>query len=172
MGSIIDLLALLDGWDYREVSGTITVKPNKVTEVFAEIVPGWLIGAAYTSTDAFGNLTVAMPPENFNIVETSLFDLYVEGATQLFPQSVVLTLFNFPSLPTDSSGFGEAVFNLVYPLPLKKNNVIHVLFALDPGTTQISAVINYSIVFAQILNMKVFQQGLKDIFNVKKNPIL
>jgi hypothetical protein len=172
MGGIIDLLALLDGWDYREVSSTITVQPGVINEVFAERVPGWLINALYDSTDAFAHITVNMPPETFNILSLNLTDLAFTGVIQPFAPAMVATLFNFPNLPADSSGLGFAFFDLPYPLPLKKTNVIHVSFTLDPGTTQPFAVVDYDIIFAQIYRMDLFQKSLKDLLNVKKLPVL
>jgi hypothetical protein len=172
MGSIIDLLALLDGWDYRVISDTITVQPGVINEVFAERVPGWLINASYDSTDAFAHITVNMPPEIFDILNFNLYELAAFGLTQPFAQVLVATLFNFTGLPADSSGVGNAFFNLVYPLPLKKENVIHVSFTLDPGTTQAFAVVDYSIIFAQIYRMELFQKSLKDLLNVRKFPVL
>jgi hypothetical protein len=172
MGSIIDLLALLDGWDYREVSGTITVQPNVINEVFAEKVPGWLIFAEYDSTDAFANITVNMPPETFSILQANLAELAFFGITLPLAQSLVLTLFNFTGLPGNSSGQGAAQMNLAYPLPLKKENTVHIQFTLDPGTTQASASLDYAFVFAQIYKPTLFQQSLKDLLNVKKLPAI
>jgi hypothetical protein len=171
MGGIIDLLALLDGWDYRQITGTIAVQPGVITEVFAEKVPGWLIFAVYDSTDAFAAITVSMPPETFDILTGDLFQLYSAGSIQPFAQTLTLTLFDFPNLPASSSGAGVALFNLNYPLPLKKDNVVHISFTLDPGTTVPFAVVDYNIIFAQIYRMDVFQKSLKDLLNVKKAPI-
>jgi len=174
MGSIIDLLALLDGWDYREITGTITIKPNEVNEVFAENVKGWVIYAFYDSTDAFASLTVDMPPETFSIIYLYLAEL--AGLGLVSPLSIAqvftLTTFNFTGLPADSSGYGAAFSNFVYPLPLKKDNVVHISFTLEPGTTQASATVNYDVIFAQIYRMDVFQKSLKDLLNVKKLPVL
>ena len=172
MGSIIDLLALLDGWDYRVLTDTVAVQPNVVKEVFAERVPGWLLSVGYESTDAFANINVVMPPETFSILQTNLIELEEEGQTIPLAALPVLTVFDFPGLPGSSAGLGFMFMNLVYPLPLKKNNVIHIQFTLDPGTTQASASVSYEIVFAQIYEMKTFQQGLKDLFNVNKPPVL
>jgi len=172
VGSIIDLLALLDGWDYREISGTAIVQPNVINEVFVEKVIGWVVFAVYDATDAFANINVSMPPETFPVVATNLADLAGVGLTIPLSTSMILTAFNFTGLPSDSSGFGNAVFNLPYPLPLKKENTVHISFTLDPGTTQTSAIVNYVVVFAQIYRPKEFQQSLKDLFNPKKLPAI
>jgi len=171
MGGIIDLLALLDGWDYREVSGTVAVQPGVITEVFAERVAGWLIIAAYDSTDAFASINVVMPPEPFSIINTNLFILESAGQTIPLAAIPVITLFDFTGLPLSSTGLGAMFLNLVYPLPLKKDNVVHISFTLDPGTTVPFAVVDYNIIFAQIYRMDVFQKSLKDLLNVKKAPI-
>jgi hypothetical protein len=167
MGSIIDLLALLDGWDYRDVADTIVVQPGVMTEVFAEHVPGWLILADYASSDAFARVNVIMPPETFPVLNVNFSDLAGVGLTQPFAEAMISTLFNFPGLPADSSGLGYAFFNLLYPLPLKKDNVIHISFTLDPGTTQAFAVVAYDFIFAQIYRMDVFRKSLKDLLNLK-----
>ena len=172
MGGIIDLLALLDGWDYRELSDIIAVQPGVMNEVFAERVPGWVIGAAYSSSDAYASLIINMPPETFDVLNVDLFGISAAGLTQPFAQTMINTLYNFPNLPIDSSGLGAAFFNLVYPLPLKKENVLHISFTLDPGTTQPFAVVEYKVIFAQIYRMDVFQKSLKDLLNVKKLPLL
>jgi len=172
MGSIIDLLALLDGWDYRELTGEITVEPGIINEVFAEKVAGWIMYASYEATDAFANITVNMPPETFPVVSTNMVDIEAVGLTIPISTAFVQTMYNFPGLPLDSSGFGAAVFNLPYPLPLKKENVVHIDFTLDPGTTQASAIVDYNVVLAQIYKPKDFQQSLKDLFNPKKPPAI
>jgi hypothetical protein len=172
MGSIIDLLALLDGWDYRELADTITVAPGVVNEVFAERVVGWLLFANYEATDAFANITVNMPPETFPVVSTNLADLATVGLTIPISTAFIVTAFNFTGLPLDSSGFGAASFNLPYPLPLKKENTVHIDFTLDPGTTQANASITYTVIMAQIYKPKEFQQSLKDLLNVKKLPAI
>jgi hypothetical protein len=172
MGGIIDLLALLDGWDYRQLFGTITVQPGVVNEVFAEKVIGWIMYAEYDSTDAFANITVNMPPETFSVISTNLADLAAAGLTIPLSTAMILTNFSFTGLPLDSSGFGLAILNLPYPLPLKKENVVHISFTLDPGTTQASASVDYSVVLAQIYRPKEFQQSLKDLLNVKKAPVI
>jgi hypothetical protein len=164
MGSLIDLLALLDGWDYREVSGTVTVKPGEITEVFAERIQGWLMLFDIDATDAFTHIIVKMPPETFNIVDANFAELAAAGFTIPITPALVQLIFNFPSLPADSSGFGEAFFNLVYPLPMRKNDVIHVQFTLDPGTTQASATVDYVALFIQIMQPDVFQKSLRDLY--------
>ena len=171
MGGIIDLLAILDGWDYREVTGTVTVQPGIITEVFAEKIAGWLIYAQYDATDAYANINVTMPPETFSILQANLAITAQIGLTQPIAETLILTVFDFPGLPANSSGFGSAFFNLVYPLAMKKENVVHVDFTLDPGTTQASATVDYGLVFMQIYRMDLFQKSLKDLLNVKKNPI-
>jgi len=174
MGGIIDLLALLDGWDYRNVTGTVTVVPGVISEVFAENVKGWLILAQYDSTDAFANINVVMPPETFSILNVNLAELAGIGLSSptLIPGAMVLTMYAFSGLPGSSAGFGAAFQNLVYPLPLKKENVIHIQFTLDPGTTQASATVDYDFIFAQIYRPDMFEQSLKDLLNVKKRPVL
>jgi hypothetical protein len=179
MGSIIDLLALLDGWDYRVLNGTITVQPGVINEVFAENVKGWLIFAAYEATDAFANITVNMPPESFSIITTNLAQIAYYGLAPTprtdplaIATAFLVTDFDFSGLPLDSSGFGAALMNIVYPLALKKESVIHISFTLDPGTTQVAAVVAYEIIFIQIYRMDLFQKSLKDLLNVKKLPVL
>ena len=81
MGNLIDLLAFLDGWDYREISGTTTVQPGVITEVFAEKIIGWLIIAEVAATDAFTHITVKIPPETFSIVNFNFFDTEAAGIT-------------------------------------------------------------------------------------------
>ena len=172
MGGIIDLLALLDGRDYRTVQGTLTVFPGVDTEVFAEKVPGWVLEVNMEATDAYAYMEVDMPPETFPVLAFTLADLAAVGLTTPVSQVLTLTNFTFPGLPVDSSGFGAAFFNLIYPLPLKKENIVHIFFSLEPGTTQASATVNYSVYFAQIYRMDLFQKSLKDLLNVKKAPVL
>jgi hypothetical protein len=163
MGGIIDLLALLDGWDYVQVSDTITVQPNVVNEVFAKNVKGWLLFATFEATDAFASITVNMPPEPFPILFAELTELAGLGLTFSIAQSMVLTAYNFPGLPGNSAGYGAAQMDLVFPLPLNKNNVIHASFTLDPGTTQANATVNYAIVFLQILQPDKFAKSFKQV---------
>jgi hypothetical protein len=74
-------------------------------------------------------------------------------------QSFILTAFNFTGLPGDSSGFGAAQFNLQYPIALKKDNIIHIQFTLDPGTTQLAAGVDYVMDFIQITQPNVFKKS-------------
>ena len=168
MGGLIDLLAVLDGWDYRTLTGTIAVQPGVITEVFAERVPGWIIGASFDSTDAFAHITVTMPPETFPVLDSNIFDVLSSGFIQPYSSSLAATLFDFPNLPLSSTGLGVVTFNLTYPLPLKKENVVHITFTLDPATTVPFAVVDYVVIFMQIYRMDLFQKSLKDLFNVKK----
>jgi hypothetical protein len=164
MGGLIDLLALLDGWDYVEVSGTTTVQPGVVTEVFAKRVTGWLLAAEYDSTDAFANINVYMPPELFSIIIANLFELNAAGYSNVaYAPSLITTAFDFSGLPGSSAGFGSAFFNMVFPLPLKKENVVHIDFTLDPGTTQPFAVVDYVVDFMQILEPEKFAKSFKAI---------
>jgi hypothetical protein len=149
------------------ISGTITVKPGVINEVFAENVKGWLLIGFFDATDAFTNLSVQMPPETFKIVQFNLAELAATGVTLPLAASFVLTTFNFTGLPLDSSGYGATQFNLPYPLPLKKNNVIHIQFTLDPGTTQLSASVDYDFVFAQIYRPDLFTKSLKQVYSGK-----
>jgi hypothetical protein len=161
MGGIIDLLALLDGWDYIEIEGTITVVPGVVNEIYAKKTPGWLIYAQFDSTDAFTTMNVTMPPEPFSVLTAQLYELSIIGLTQPLAQLTVLTAFDFPGLPGSYAGFGNIFMNLVYPLPFKKENVVHIDFTLDPGTTQASATVDYGFVVMQILEPEKFAKSYK-----------
>jgi hypothetical protein len=164
MGSIIDLLALLDGWDYRIISGTVAVQPGVITEVFAENVKGWLIFAIYDSTDAYARIIIQMPPETFSIISANLTQIATQNVFLTTAQGIQTIYYNFPGLPADSSGAGIAAMNLEYPLPMKKDSVIHIQFTLDPGTTQPFAVVDYEVIWIQIQKPDVFIKSLRDIF--------
>ena len=164
MGSIIDLLALLDGWDYRIIQGTVTVLPGAITEVFAENIKGWLIFAIYDSTDAYAHITIQMPPETFSIISANLTQIATQNVYLTTAQAIQTIYYNFTGLPLDSSGFGIAAMNLEYPLPMKKNNVVHIQFTLDPGTTQAFAVVDYEVIWIQIQKPDVFIKSLRDLF--------
>jgi hypothetical protein len=167
VGGIIDLLALLDGWDYREVSNTVQVFPGEITEVFSENVKGWLELFGFTATDAFTHVIVKMPPENFNILDINLAELAAYGFTIPVAPALILGMYDFPALPLSSAGFGSTFFNLPYPLPLKKHNTLHVQFTLDPGTTQASATVFYQATLLQIYRPVEFVKSYNEILNGK-----
>jgi hypothetical protein len=170
MGGIFDLLCLLDGWDYRIVEGAVIVPFGQTVEVYSEITKGWIIGAAFVSDDAYMETIVTMPPETFNIIDFTYVFLATAGLT--FPVPVINTtmyntIYSFPGLPLDSSGLGAALFQLNYPLPLKKDNTVHLQFTLTAGSTQPFALAQYRVIVVQIWQPEIFVKSLFEILNGK-----
>jgi hypothetical protein len=170
MGGIFDLLCLLDGWDYRIVEGVVIVPFGQTIEVYSEITKGWIIGAAFVSDDAYMETVVTMPPETFNIIDFTFAFLPQVGLvnpTPLINTTMYDTIFNFPGFPLDTSGLGVAFFQLNYPLPLKKDNTVHLQFTLTTDSTQPFALAQYRVIVVQIWQPEVFVKSLHEILNGK-----